>query len=101
MWIGLRKINSARRRRINIKVIKFFPSRSSINLRSNSSVLLACLSNVEFIIDWISLREGDGSGRNSGVTSGLRNMIDVVSQRTVPYRVTSQRERKSSSRLAR
>jgi hypothetical protein len=51
MWIGYSKINSASGgRRINISITMFFPSRSSINLRSSSLVLLACLSNVELII---------------------------------------------------
>jgi hypothetical protein len=45
------------------------------------------------------LREGDGSDRTSGSTSGLWKKIGVVSLRTVPCHVTSQRERKSSSRL--
>jgi hypothetical protein len=49
----------------------------------------------------MSLREGDGLGRASGITSGLVKTIEVVSLRTIPCRVTSQRERKSSSRLAR
>jgi hypothetical protein len=49
----------------------------------------------------MSLREGDGLGRTSGITSGLVKTISVVSLRTVPCRVTSQRERKSSSRLTR
>jgi hypothetical protein len=51
MWVDLSKINSASvRRRISIKMILFFPSHSSINLRSSSSVLLACLSNAELIM---------------------------------------------------
>jgi hypothetical protein len=51
--ISLSEINSARRRRrIDIKINKFFfPSRSSINLRINSSLLLACLSDTELIMD--------------------------------------------------
>jgi hypothetical protein len=44
---------------------------------------------------WTLLREGDGLG----CTSGLVKTIGVVSLRTVSYHVTSQRERKSSSRL--
>jgi hypothetical protein len=52
MWICLSKINSiSRRRRINISITMFFPSRSSINLRSSSLILLACLSNTKLIID--------------------------------------------------
>jgi hypothetical protein len=78
----------------------FFSSYSSINLRSSSSILFACLFNAELIIAWISLREGDGSSHTSGITSGLLKTISVVSLRTVPCRVTSQHERKSSSRLA-
>jgi hypothetical protein len=77
----------------------FFPSRSSINLRSNSLVLFACLSNAEVIMFWTSLREGDGLGHTSCITLGLVKMIGVVSFRTVPCHVTTQRERKSSSRL--
>jgi hypothetical protein len=34
-------------------VSSFFPSRSSINLHNNSSVLLACLANAELIMFWI------------------------------------------------
>jgi hypothetical protein len=101
LWISLSETNIARRRRrVNARIIKFFSSRSSINLCNDLSVLFACLSNAELSIDWISLREGDGLGRTSGVTSALRMMIEVVSLRTVPYHITSQRERKSSSRLA-
>jgi hypothetical protein len=51
LWIGLSKINSVRRRRIDIRIIKSFPSRSSINKHINSSLLFACLSNTELIID--------------------------------------------------
>jgi hypothetical protein len=102
MWIGLSKINSiSGRRRINISIIIFFPSCSSINLHSSSSVLLTCLSNAELIIFRTSLKEGDGLGHTSGIISGLMKMIGVVSLRIVPYRVTSQHESKSSSRLAR
>jgi hypothetical protein len=79
----------------------FFPTCSSINLRSSSSVLFTCLSNAELIMFSTSLREGDGLGRTSGITSGLVKTIGVVSLRTVPCRVTSQYERKSSSRLMR
>jgi hypothetical protein len=43
------------------------------------------------------VREGDGLGR----TSGLVKTIGVVSLRTVPCHITSQCERKNSSRLAR
>jgi hypothetical protein len=46
------------------------------------------------------LREGDGLGRTSGIPSGFVKTISVVSLRTVPCHVTSQRERKSSSKLA-
>jgi hypothetical protein len=77
--------------------LSFFLSRSSINLCSSSSVLFACLSNTELIMLWTSLREKDGLGS----TSGLVKTIGIVSLRTIPCRVTSQCERKSSSRLAR
>jgi hypothetical protein len=40
-------------------------------------------------------------GHTSGVTSGLVKTISVVSLRTVHCHITSQRKRKSSSRLAR
>jgi hypothetical protein len=101
MWIDLNKINNAsRRRRLSIRIIMFFPSRSSINLRSSSLVLFTCLSNAELIIFWTSLREGDGLGHTSGITSGLVKTIVILSLRTVPCHVTSQRERKNSSRLA-
>jgi hypothetical protein len=98
MLIGLSKTYSARRRRrIRSSSIKFFPSRSSINLHSSSSILFVCPSNAELIMFWTSLREGDGLGH----TSGLMKMIGVVFLRTVPCHITSQHERKSSSRLAR
>jgi hypothetical protein len=51
VWIGLSKTNSvSRRREISTSSIKFFPSRSSINLRSSLSVLFTCISNAELII---------------------------------------------------
>jgi hypothetical protein len=84
-----------------LETSSFFPFRSSINLQNSSSILFACLPKAELIITWTSLREGDGLGHTSSITSGLLKMIGVVSLRTVPCRVTSQRERKSSSKLAR
>jgi hypothetical protein len=83
---------------LSLAASSFFLSRYSINLHSSASVLCACLSNVESIINRISLREGDGSGRTSGITSVLWKTIGVVSWRIVPCHVTSQRERKSSLR---
>jgi hypothetical protein len=85
--------------RLTLASLYFFPSCSSINLCSSSSVLLAYLSNAKLIMTWTSLREGDELGRTSGITSGLLKTIDLVSLRTVSCRVTSQCDRKSSSRL--
>jgi hypothetical protein len=45
------------------------------------------------------LREDDGLGHTSGITSGLLKTIGVVSSRTFPCHVTSQCERKCYSRL--
>jgi hypothetical protein len=102
MWIVSSKTNDASRRRIiNTSSIKFFPSRSFINLHNSSSIFFAYLSNTKSIINWISLWEGDGSGRTTGITSDLLKMIGVVSLRTVLCSVTSQHERKNSSRLMR
>jgi hypothetical protein len=69
----------------------FFPSRSL--------VLLTCLSNAELIIFLTSLREDDGLGRTSGITLDLVKMIGVVSLRTVPCGVTSQRFKRLAALL--
>jgi hypothetical protein len=85
--------------RLTLASLYFFPSCSSINLCGSLSVLLAYLSNAKLIMTWTSLREGDELGRTSSITSGLLKTIDLVSLRTVSCRVTSQCDRKSSSRL--
>jgi hypothetical protein len=51
--------------------VSLFLSCSSINLRTSSSLLFACLPNAELITDWISLREGGELRRTSGATSAL------------------------------
>jgi hypothetical protein len=64
---------------LDLVASSFFLSLSSISLRNSSSVLFACLFNVELIMFGTSLREGDGLGRTSGVTSGLVKTIGIVS----------------------
>jgi hypothetical protein len=74
---------------MHIRIYKFFPSRSSINLHINLLLLFVCLSNAELIMTWTSSRESKGLDRTSGVTLDLRMYIDVVSFSMIPYRVTS------------
>jgi hypothetical protein len=69
---------------LTLESVSFFPSRSSISLHISSTLLFACLSNVELIMDWTSSRERDGLGHTSGVTSALWMMIGVASLRTAP-----------------
>jgi hypothetical protein len=74
---------------LTLELESFFPSRSSINLHTNSSLLFACLSNAKLIMDGTSSRESGGLGHTSSVTSVLRMMIVIVSLRMAPYRITS------------
>jgi hypothetical protein len=74
---------------LTLELASFFPSHSSINLRINSSLLFACLSNAELIMDCTSSRESDGLGRTLSITSALRMMVSVASSMMAPYRVTS------------
>jgi hypothetical protein len=100
----LSKVNSASRRRmINTSSIKFFPVPLFYQPTQQfiGTLCLPLHSNAELIMDSISLREGDGPGRTSSIISGLWKKIDVVSLRTIPCRVTSQHERKSSLKLMR
>jgi hypothetical protein len=97
VWV---KLTVQAEEELTLVVLSFFLSCYSINLCSSSSVLFAHLSNIELIMDSISLQEGDGPGQTSGVTSGLLKMIGVVSWRTVPYHVISQHDRKSSLKAA-